>query len=77
MVRQRLHHGPDHKRRERGRERVKERVRREQRRQKGIECDNLWIQPKVTLEDITYFWYANGSAVPEETTDQTLLETCV
>ncbi|XP_021481732.2 uncharacterized protein si:ch73-248e21.5 [Oncorhynchus mykiss] len=69
--------GPGHKQRERGRERVKERGRREQVRQKGVECDNLWAQPKVTLEDITDFWYANGSAIPEETTDQTLLETCV
>ncbi|XP_021455530.2 uncharacterized serine-rich protein C215.13 [Oncorhynchus mykiss] len=69
--------GPGHKRRERGRERGKERRRREQGRQKGVECDNLWTQPKVTLEDITDFWYANGRAIPEETTDQTLLETCV
>ncbi|XP_045066791.1 A-agglutinin anchorage subunit [Coregonus clupeaformis] len=70
--------GPDHKRSERGRERerdrVKERERREQQRQKGRECDNLWTQPKVTLEDITDFWYTNGRAIPEETKDQTLLE---
>ncbi|CAB1341372.1 unnamed protein product [Coregonus sp. 'balchen'] len=68
--------GPDHKR-ESGRDRVKERGRREQQRQKGTECDNLWTQPKVTLEDITDFWYANGRVIPEETKDQMLLETCV
>ncbi|XP_028978983.2 uncharacterized protein si:ch73-248e21.5 isoform X2 [Esox lucius] len=44
---------------------------------RGSECESLWIQPKVTLEDITDFWYANGRMRPEEPTDQRLLETCV
>ncbi|KAJ7989992.1 hypothetical protein DPEC_G00310230 [Dallia pectoralis] len=60
-----------------GRER--ERLRREKwrERERERECDSLWIQPKVTVGDITDFWYAKGRTMPDESTDHSLLETCV
>ncbi|KAL0993670.1 hypothetical protein UPYG_G00111390 [Umbra pygmaea] len=65
--------------RERERERRDDKVKKGLGKEKlnGRDCENLWIQPKVTLEEITDFWYANGRTIAEDATDQKLLETCV
>ncbi|XP_036416685.1 uncharacterized protein DDB_G0290587 [Colossoma macropomum] len=35
-------------------------------KQKEGNTEDMWIQPKVTLQDITEFWYANGRVRNEE-----------
>ncbi|KAG5832022.1 hypothetical protein ANANG_G00286700 [Anguilla anguilla] len=39
-------------------------------RRKERETEDLWVQPKVTLAEITEFWYAHGKAKQDEDSEQ-------
>lgn len=57
----------DKKGRQRGR---LERTKRKRGKQKEGKDGDMWIQPKVTLQDISEFWYANGRGTDEERTER-------
>ncbi|XP_071375113.1 uncharacterized protein [Centroberyx affinis] len=54
-----------------GREEKKTKHKSERRREGRREEEKLWTQPKVTLKDITEFWYSHERLKPEDPTNQT------
>ncbi|XP_078141002.1 uncharacterized protein LOC144539515 [Centroberyx gerrardi] len=54
-----------------GREEKRTEHKSERRREGSREEEKLWTQPKVTLNDITEFWYSHERLKPEDPTNQT------